>query len=380
MAESGHNVHIICHKSKTDSANLPDLHNLFLHRIDPEVNPVHGLFPAITDQVSYAIGMIAEGRKIIRNDKIDIIHANTLNPAVAGAVLGIFHRIPVVSTVHHIHSVQSNSRVYKMLQMQNASPVNVALGRITRTIYEKIIIKLPVEYIHSVSNTTCHDLRRFGYKGKIRVIPNGLHLGRFDNGCSIDYKPYLLFIGRLVDYKNLDVVIEAFAETTKVLPRARLVIVGDGPMRQRWTEKAAALGIRTSVHFRGYVSEEEKVKLLSKCSGLVFPSLVEGFGMVVLEAFALSKPVLASDIDSLHELVEDGIDGFLIEPSSVQGWTDKMSGILNSPSTSRAMGCRGRIRVERYYSMDRVGGMLESLYQNIISKNRTTVGKELVAT
>lgn len=379
MATRGHHVQVICHKSRTDFLDLPHSPDFILHRIDPEVNLVHGSFPSIADQMSYVIGMIREGRRIIGKNRIDIIHANTLNPTIAGTILGYVYKIPAVNTVHHIHGIQSHGNtLYKRLQMQNANPVIAALGNITRTIYEKIIIKLPAERIHSVSNATYNDLRRFGYRGKIDVIRNGVQLEKFDEASrSIKYQPYILFVGRLVDYKNLDVVIEGFAATAKVLPNARLVIAGDGPMCEIWQKKARDLGVSEKVEFKGYVSEAEKIELLRKCAALVFPSLVEGFGMVVLEAFAMKKPVLVSNIESLTELVEDGSTGFVISPSSAADWAMRMTTMLADPALCRTMGNRGRERVENHYNIDRVAGMLESLYQDINHKNRINLEEQI---
>jgi glycosyltransferase involved in cell wall biosynthesis len=380
MAARGHHVEVICHKSRTDAIDLPNSQDFVVHRIDPEVNLVHGSFPSIAEQVSYVIGMIREGAKIIRNSRIDIIHANTFNPAIAGAILGYANKMPVVNTVHHIRSVQSSgNKLCKRLQLQNANPVTAALGNLTRAIYEKIIVKLPAERIHSVSNATRDDLRRFGYNGRIEVIPNGIELEKFKEAShSVEYLPYLLFIGRHVDYKNLDVVIEGFAAAAKVRPNIRLVIAGDGPMHEIWKKKAMGLGVSERVEFRGYVNEEEKIELLRGCSALVFPSLVEGFGMVVLEAFAMKKPALVSNIESLTELVQDGINGFVISPSCAEDWAIRMTTILADPSLSRAMGTRGRMLVENHYNIDRNATKLELLYQDVYLKRRISLEKEQI--
>ena len=181
-----------------------------------------------------------------------------------------------------------------------------------------------------------------------------------------------------IDNGNLDTVIEAFAPISERLTNAKLIILGDGPMRHHWEQKAVSLGIQTKVEFKGFVNEDEKIKLLSKCSALVFPSLVEGFGMVILVAFALSKPVIVSDIESLPELVEDGVNGFVLPPSQVEQWTAKMSTILTDQSIVRAMGREGRKRIESYYSMNRVSRMMESLYQEVHS-NRI-LEKEQIST
>ena len=79
----------------------------------------------------------------------------------------------------------------------------------------------------------------------------------------------------------------------KKVPDAKLVIVGEGPMRSKWEKQVKDNNLEDNIEFKGFITDKNKIELLSKCSALVFPSLVEGFGLVVLEAFAMKKPVLA---------------------------------------------------------------------------------------
>lgn len=160
--------------------------------------------------------------------------------------------------------------------------------------------------------------------------------------------------------KNLGVVIEAFAKAVRSVSSAKLVIVGDGPMRNTWIEQARNLGIEDNVIFMGYVSDEKKLELLSKCSALVFPSLVEGFGLAILEAFAMSKPVMVSNIESVKELVHDGLNGFVI--SNPADWENKMKLLLSDETLCRAMGRNGRGKAEQYFQLSPIGEKFEALY------------------
>lgn len=385
VAKNGSEVHLICHQSdartEVEQGELIEREGidgrLTIHKIRPELSLKHGTFPSLLQQIFYIVSMVWNGSRLIRGHKINLIHANTLSPAIAGSILGAIHRIPVVTTVHHVHSVKSSQRRKQLHKARstngNKSHLQFAASELSRRIYEKIIIALPVTAIHFVSDASAQDLREFGYNGRVDVIPNGLDF-RFSNNSvykkKLMYAPYLLFIGRLVEYKNLDVVMEGFAMITKKPPFARLVIVGDGPARKSWRNKALALGINGNVDFRGYVSEDEKLDFLRSCSALVFPSTIEGFGLVVLEAFAFKKPVIVSDISPLKDMVHDGTDGFVLSPSKPQEWASKMGLLLQDSKLCQAMGAKGRIRTEREFDIENTAKKLEAVYRDILGKEK----------
>lgn len=372
VAANGNDVHVICHTPESDQelgqCDGADGH-LTIHTIRPALTPRHGFFPSALQQLMYVISMVWNGSRVIRSNKIELIHANTLSPAIAGSVLTLIYRIPVMNTIHHVYSIRSKqlcSRWSTLSEKRNSMAIKLA--GMPRLIYEKILVSLPSATIHSVSNASALDLVEFGYKGRIDIIPNGLDFKRYDSFLkSIEYLPYLLFIGRLVEHKNLDVAIEGFAEVVRLLPNARLVITGDGPMREKWERKITSHGLATSVEFMGYVSEEEKTFLLSKCSALIFPSLIEGFGLVILEAFALRKPVLVSDAGPAGELVRNGIDGFIIPSASSEEWAERMISLLLDKSLCQTMGNKGRIRAEKAFDIGDIAKRLESLYYDIFS-------------
>ncbi len=364
MGRRGHNVHIIAHNSVSDNSadgTCPNIHSV---RIGPDVNLRHGWFPRYTQQIAYIIHLLVQGGKVIGRRKIQVIHANTMSPAIAGSLLGLIYNIPVVVTVHHVESVQTKrQRIRHHIRSSSRRAAHARYPRLLRLLCERTILSLPLSVVHAVSRSTAADLRKFGYKGKIEVIANGLNIADYDV-LPREHMPFLLFVGRLVVQKNLDVVIEAFAKASVTLSSAKLVVVGDGPMRNTWAQLARELGIEDKVLFLGYVSEEMKLELLSKCSALVFPSLIEGFGLAVLEAFAAGKPVLVSDVDSVKELVSDGVNGLII--SSPADWESKIKLLLSNASLCRAMGWNGRIRAERYFRLSRVGEKFEKLYYSLI--------------
>ncbi|MGI0020933.1 MAG: glycosyltransferase family 4 protein [Nitrososphaera sp.] len=347
MAERGHNVHVICRQSPEDfGVRTGSLH---VHRIGPETSLRHGHFPTLAQQAAYVPGAVAEGCRIIRRQDIDVIHANTLSPAIAGTALSMISGLPLVNTFHHVYAVKSKRYLQGM-----------ALLRLPRLACEKAILGLPADVVHAVSQSTRDDLVQFGVKPeRITVVPNAVPQLWASGRRS--YQGYALFMGRLVKSKNLDVVIRAFRRVVDAVPAARLIVAGDGPARAEWAEMASLLGLEDNIRFEGYVSEKRKEELLANCSAVVFPSLIEGFGLIALEAFAHEKPVLASDTDSSRERVRHGIDGLLLPAHDAIKWAEAMTGLFADRAACAAMGGRGKARAERF-KIDDVARELEALY------------------
>ena len=169
-------------------------------------------------------------------------------------------------------------------------------------------------------------------------------------------------VGRHVFYKNLEVVLEAFPKVVEVFPKAKLVVVGDGPMKAVWMRRADRLGLGDRVDFRGHVSHEEKLQLLSESMALVLPSLVEGFGIVILEAFAMKRPVLVCDLLPMNQIVCDGVDGYLLEPHDSDDWARGMIQVFGDREGSLRMGLSGYEKVITDYSISTAAARLEEMY------------------
>jgi len=366
---TNHDVYVLCHASRNDQSQLATANRrLTIHPIQPALELRHGFFPTNAQQARYVIRLILHGSKIIQDQNIDLIHANTLSPAIAASLLGAMYRKPVITTFHHIDSPKANARLRPCLSVSEKITI------ITRALFDKSILHLPFSCIHAISYSTEKAIRESGYRGRIEVVPNGLDFNlyqRLPNG--IEYEPYLLFIGRLVRSKNLGIVIEAFAKTLEIKPNARLVVIGDGPMKKEWQEQAIGLGIEHRIEFKGYVSEQEKIDLISRCSALVFPSLIEGFGIVILEAFALAKPVIASWIDSSSELITNGKDGFLLPPFEPMIWTKIMTNLLLNPAICERMGSEGQMRARKRYQLSDISEKMDLVYHQLSKHCELTI-------
>ena len=362
MAKRGNNVHVICAQIADLKRESQD--NISIHTVKPEL---HIPPPSIRENVLFIIRTLLNGYQIIQKNKIELIHANNLSSAIAGSILARISDKPLITTIHDVFSTSSpNHWNHWMKQDAKIS----RLTSIIAPLVEKITVKMPTDVIQTVSDSSKEDLIKFGAKSPVKVIPNGLDPSSYsDLRFTRDYQNCVLFIGRLVFYKNLNVVISSFERVVKKSPDSKLFIVGDGPMRQKWERMVSDMALTRSIEFTGYISEERKFELLNKCSALLVPSFVEGFGLVILESFAMYKPVLVADVKPCNELVDDGIDGFTLPVDNPDKWSEKISFLFENKDVCRKMGTCARDKLEKKYSLDSALDSLESLYLHIIEKS-----------
>ena len=176
-----------------------------------------------------------------------------------------------------------------------------------------------------------------------------------------------VFIGRLVDLKALDIAIEALAQ----VPAATLAIIGDGPMMASWNALAASRGLNHRVCFHGWLSQSEcAIHLASSCA-LVLPSVYECGGAVVLEAMAMSRPVIATAWGGPADYL-DSTCGILVEPTSrtalIAGFARAMQTLIDSPDLSRQMGIAGRERLLRDFDWQRKIDRILEIYESALQR------------
>jgi rhamnosyl/mannosyltransferase len=175
-------------------------------------------------------------------------------------------------------------------------------------------------------------------------------------------EPMVLFVGRLVPYKGVDVLIRALAQVN-----ARAVIVGDGPLRAELETLARDSGVAGRVQFAGNASSDELAALYNACDLFVLPSVTraEAFGMVQIEAMSCRKPVICTDLPSGVPWVnQHGVTGLVVQPGDVDALAGAMRSLLDDPALRSRMGDAGRTRVERQFSIARLVEQVTTLYRS----------------
>jgi glycosyltransferase involved in cell wall biosynthesis len=161
----------------------------------------------------------------------------------------------------------------------------------------------------------------------IEVIYPGIDLALLAPGMK-SLTPQVAYVGRLKQYKSVDVLIQAFAKVLTEVPEAKLVIAGDGDDMSRLQKEVVHLELDKNITFLGKVSEKKKLQILQESWVCVNPSMMEGWGITVIEANACRTPVVASDVPGLRDSVHDRETGILVPHGDVNLLAAQITHIL----------------------------------------------------
>ncbi len=222
---------------------------------------------------------------------------------------------------------------------------------------------------HAISESTRDDLIARGIRAeRIRVIHPGVDSRHFRPGPpgSRASSPTFLYVGRLKRYKGVDVAIRALAFARRVRADLRLDVAGSGDYGPALRDLAARLGVGPAVTFRGFVSQEDKIRLLQQAWANVFPSPKEGWGITVVEAGACGTPSLASDSPGLRDSVRHGETGFLVRHGDAEALADRMLQLANQPPLVEQQGAAAR-RFAEAHTWERSAEATERHLRDIIA-------------
>lgn len=171
----------------------------------------------------------------------------------------------------------------------------------------------------------------------IEIVYPGIDLNRYKSGSSKSSNPLILYVGRLQYYKSVDVLIQATKKIIKRVPKAQILIAGDGDKKQELESLAVSLGVDKKIIFLGKVSESEKVKLYQKAWVFVNPSLKEGWGITSIEANACGTPVVASNVPGLKDSVNDSQTGNLVDYGDADELANKVVSLVRNERVRSSM-------------------------------------------
>lgn len=302
-----------------------------------------------------------------KKQKFDLVHFN--EPHIIVGSLDV----PIVCTFHA-----------SQLNELKLSLIGRNLGTV-RSITD-LALKNPVGYLcdilagRSADKIICpsSDLARlmrysFVDEKKISVIPNGISLEEFDKIDCIDASSgkgtlekgsFLLYIGRLDSLKGIQYLIKAFQRIRKKNNGLKLVIAGRGEFEPYLRRIASGTN---GILFVGHVySTVTKRLLYENCLAVVLPSIYETFPMVVLEAMACGKPVIATNVGGIPLLVRNGENGFLVEPKDVGALESSIRILLEDANLRRKMGISGRKLVEKNFTSDKMVSDTLKVYESLL--------------
>jgi len=196
---------------------------------------------------------------------------------------------------------------------------------------------------------------------KLRIVHCGVTPARYasttaSHGAGLK----LLFVGRLAPVKGLRILFEGFEAARKVRSDIELTVVGDGTDREWVEENAKRLG---GVTVLGYRSQSEVSEALEQSDVLVLPSFAEGVPVALMEAMVSKRPVIATRVGGVAELIDHGVSGLLVAPSDSQGLADAMLQMAESEEARHAMGEAGHAKVCAEFDIDKEAAWLKQLFE-----------------
>jgi len=302
-------------------------------------------------------------RQLIREQEIDIAHQPIpISPRFPSALFGL--GIPVV-----IGPLNGGMEYPAAFRGNEVAMSRAAIGFLKMfTEIGNIILPGKIRAaVVLVANERTRNALPKRIRGKvIAMSENGVDIGTWqsDSSNAVTAIPVFVFVGRLVDWKALDIAIRALVN----VPATELEVVGEGPMLEAWKALAKEMGVLQRVHFVGQESQSQYAARLRRSVGLVLPSLYESGGAVVLEAMAAARPVIATRWGGPMDYLNSSC-GILVDPQNygalVAGFAEAMQKLIDQPKLAKAMGEAGRKRVIRDFDWERKIDQMIGIYGTV---------------
>jgi glycosyltransferase involved in cell wall biosynthesis len=295
--------------------------------------------------------------RFMRRQPVHVLHTHLFGANTWGRVLGKLARVPVI--VSHEHwSSKANREVW----------VDRLLYRLTDRILvpshasKQLVMEMegiPARYLDVTYNGV--DISRFSPGAESAAVRQELGLGPGDFVIGT--------VGRLsADKGGQDDLLWATSELRKSHPEARLLIIGDGPLRPDLEKYATELGMLDAgaAIFTGTRNDVDR--LLGAMDVFVLPSHKEALPIAVLEAMSMCLPVVATSVGGVPEVVQDGSTGLLVEPGDRPGMREALSRLASDRALAHRLGASGQARVRAHFTVDKMVQHVEELYEKLILK------------
>lgn len=364
LAEIGEEVHLVTIGSK-DAPEFETVNGVQVYRVYP-YNVSSLDFVHWVTQLNIAM---LEKAVAVMNDMgtFHIVHGHDWLGAFASRAVKHAFRIPLVTTIH----ATEYGRNYGLHNNMQRHISDVEWW----TIYESWRVICCSKYMHG-------ELRYVFQvpEDKLSIIPNGVNVDAFrlknNRHSRADYaspdEQIVLYVGRLVREKGVEVLIDAIPHILKYRPSTKFIIAGKGPHGGNLRNHAAAVGVADRIYFTGYVDDDLRNSLYSWADVAVIPSLYEPFGIVALEAMAAQAPVVISDTGGLSEIVQHGVDGLKSYTGNSQSLADMVIWMLSDRKKAEKMRQIAYEKVRRQYNWLEIARQTRDTYRDILNASRGT--------
>jgi len=301
-------------------------------------------------RVSLSLWLNPKIKSVLKNEQFDIVHIH--EPFMPMVPLAAVYHSPA-PTIGTFHAFNEHTRRYWMWK-----PL---LNRVAKRLDGRIAV-----------SPAARDYVSHHYPGDYKIIPNGVDIAP-QNKSNRPFKELddgrinILFVGRMEKRKGLRYLLGAYSTLKWEFPDLRLIVVGPGRMD---SDTARMFGERNmkDVIITGSVSEKDKGRYFSSAHIFCSPATgLESFGMVLIEAMATGKPIVASDIGGYSSVVTHGKQGLLVEPRNESALAEALRTLIENPAQRIGMGNEGLNTVEQY-RWDRIADRVIAYYDTVLNR------------
>ncbi|MCR6546685.1 glycosyltransferase family 4 protein [Dehalobacterium formicoaceticum] len=295
----------------------------------------------------------------------DLIHAHDWLVAFAARTMKHAKNIPLLTTIHATEHGR-NQGIHSDLQRY----INDVEWWLTYESWQVIVcsqfMKGELKKIFQLPDN------------KIQVVPNGVDIDAFKTIATefnraqyaSEQEKIVFFVGRLVQEKGLQVLLDAVPKILHYCPEAKFIIAGTGPHEEYLKKKAHMINKKDKIFFTGYIDDAVRNALYKNAHVAVFPSLYEPFGIVALEAMAAGIPVVVSDVGGFSEVVTHGIDGLKAYSGNPESLADNIILMLKNQNAVQVMKTNALNKVETYFTWPKIATQTRAIYQMILEEAR----------
>ena len=350
LAARGHDIHFISYAPPIRmNPNDPRIH---FHEVEVASYPLF-------DHPPYTLALATKMLEVFESESLDLLHVHYAIPHSVSAMLARSmaapRRLPFITTLHgtDITLVGSNRSYLPITRfsIEQSNGVTAISNYLLQQTLKDFDIKRPIEVIPNFVN--CDLYTRKPQPGlREQWAPNG--------------EPILMHLSNFRPVKRLTDVVEIFALVRAKMP-AKLILIGDGPDRGAAEYLVRKKKIQKDVLFLG---KQDQVYEKLACADLfLMPSQLESFGLAALEAMACEVPVIATNVGGVPEVVEHGIDGFLVEPGDVKEAARYAIEILSRADRGREMGQIARLNAKKKFCAKDVIPAYEGYYRRVLEQS-----------
>lgn len=300
--------------------------------------------------------------KLIKSEKIDLIHSHVWNPASSryAFLSAIRTNKPIITTEHDPFKLSKIKDIFKKFTLKKITKIITVSEN-----NKKILQNLYPNQRHKIL-TILNGIDTTWWQSQLlRFTPEDLKKIKTETFEAKENTLILIAISELHERKGLKYLIKAMPSITEKYPNVKLVIIGEGPEKENLKNLIEKLKLENNVILLG--KKKEIPKLLKSSDIFILPSLREAFGLVNLEAMMAGLPIIATRVGGIPEVVKHKETGLLIKPADERALSQAINQMIASPTTRKKMGTAGKKRAEKQFSAKKMAEEYEKIYATILS-------------